>query len=242
MTERGRIFVAELVGTLILVTAGPGAAIFAGSRLAGGVIGGTLGVALAFGLSLLCAAYLFGSISGCHINPAVTIGLWAMGKTKTGDVPVYIGAQIIGGALGALVIWGIIKSGDLTGPLANTKLRFAGASNGWGSHSPQGYGFGAMAITEIVFTALFVLVILSTTRKSMPPGFTGIAVGLMLAVVHLISIPIDNTSVNPARSLATALFAQSWALEQVWAFFVFPIIGGLVAAFIWRAVVPAQDA
>jgi aquaporin Z len=242
MTERGRIFVAELVGTLILVAAGPGTAIFAASPIAHGVVGGTLGVALAFGLSLLCAAYLFGSISGCHINPAVTIGLWAMGKTKSGDVPVYIGAQLIGGALGALILWGIIKSGKLTGAAANTKLRFGLASNGWGSHSPQGYAFGAMAITEIVLTALFVLVILSTTRKSMPPGFTGIAVGLMLTVVHLISIPIDNTSVNPARSLATAIFAPSWALEQVWAFFVFPIIGAFVAAFIWRAVVPAEDA
>jgi aquaporin Z len=242
MSQRGRIFVAELIGTLILVAAGPGTAIFAASPIAHSVLGGTLGVALAFGLSLLCAAYLFGSISGCHINPAVTIGLWAMGKTKSGDVPAYLGAQIIGGALGALIIWGIIKGGKLAGPAADTKLRFAGASNGWGSHSPQGYAFGAMAITEIVLTALFVLVILSTTRKSMPAGFTGIAVGLMLTVVHLISIPIDNTSVNPARSLATAIFAQSWALEQVWAFFVFPIIGGLVAAFIWRALVPKEDA
>jgi aquaporin Z len=237
MTQRGRIFVAELVGTLILVVGGPGTAIFAGR-----FVGGTLGVAMAFGLSLLCAAYLFGSISGCHINPAVTIGLWALGKTKSGDLPVYFGAQIIGGIIGAFIIWGVIKSGDLAGPLGNTKLRFAGASNGWGSHSPSGYAFGAMAITEIVLTALFVLVILSTSRKSMPAGFTGIAVGLMLVVVHLVSIPIDNTSVNPARSLATAIFAQSWALEQVWAFFVFPIIGGFVAAAIWRAVVPAEDA
>ena len=237
MTQRGRIFVAELVGTLILVVGGPGTAIFAGR-----FVGGTLGVAMAFGLSLLCAAYLFGSISGCHINPAVTIGLWALGKTKSGDLPVYFVAQIIGGIIGAFIIWGIIKSGDLAGPLGDTKLRFAGASNGWGSHSPTGYAFGAMAITEIVLTALFVLVILSTSRKSMPAGFTGIAVGLMLTVVHLVSIPIDNTSVNPARSLATAIFAQSWALEQVWAFFVFPIIGGFVAAAIWRAVVPAEDA
>jgi aquaporin Z len=237
MTQRGRIFVAELVGTLILVVGGPGTAIFAGR-----FVGGTLGVAMAFGLSLLCAAYLFGSISGCHINPAVTIGLWALGKTKSGDLPVYFVAQIIGGIIGGFIIWGIIKSGDLAGPLSNTKLRFAGASNGWGSHSPSGYAFGAMAITEIVLTALFVLVILSTSRKSMPAGFTGIAIGLMLVVVHLVSIPIDNTSVNPARSLATAIFAQSWALEQVWAFFVFPIIGGFVAAAIWRAVVPVEDA
>jgi aquaporin Z len=237
MTQRGRIFVAELVGTMILVVGGPGTAIFAGR-----VVGGTLGVAFAFGLSLLCAAYLFGSISGCHINPAVTIGLWALGKTKSEDVPVYIVGQILGGAIAGLIIWAVIKSGDLSGPLGNTKLRFAGASNGWGSHSPSGYAFAAMVIIEIVMTALFVLVILSTTRKSMPPGFTGIAVGLMLTVVHLISIPIDNTSVNPARSLATAIFAPSWALEQVWAFFVFPIIGAFVAAFIWRAVVPAEDA
>jgi len=235
MTQRGRIFVAELVGTLILVVGGPGTAIFAGR-----FVGGTLGVAFAFGLSLLCAAYLFGSISGCHINPAVTLGLWALGKTKSEDVPVYLVAQIVGGALGGLVIWGILKSSDVAG--LDTKAKFAGASNGWGSHSPTGFAFGAMVITEIVLTALFVLVILSTTRKSMPAGFTGVAVGLMLTVVHLVSIPIDNTSVNPARSLGTAIFAKSWALDQVWGFFVFPIIGAFVAAFIWRAVVPAEDA
>jgi aquaporin Z len=235
MTQRGRLFVAELIGTLILVVGGPGTAIFAGR-----FVGGTLGVALAFGLSLLCAAYLFGSISGCHINPAVTIGLWALGKTKNGDVPVYIVAQIIGGILGAFIIWGILRSADIAG--LDTKAKFGGASNGWGAHSPTGFAFGAMVITEIVLTALFVLVILSTTRKSMPAGFTGLAIGLMLTLVHLVSIPIDNTSVNPARSLATAVFGPSWALEQVWAFFVFPIIGGFVAAAIWRAVVPAEDA
>jgi aquaporin Z len=236
MSQRGRIFVAELIGTLILVVGGPGTAIFAGSKV------GNLGVALAFGLSLLCAAYLFGSISGCHINPAVTIGLWAMGKTKSRDVPAYVGAQLIGAVLGGLIIWGILESAKIIG--LNTKATFAGASNGYGKHSPAipHFALGAVAITEVVLTALFVLVIVSTTRKSMPAGFTGLAVGLMLTVVHLISIPIDNTSVNPARSLGTAVFAESWALEQWWAFIVFPIAGGLIAALVWRVVVPAEDA
>jgi aquaporin Z len=236
MSQRSRIFVAEMVGTLILVVGGPGTAIFAGSKV------GNLGVAFAFGLSLLCAAYLFGSISGCHINPAVTIGLWALGKTKSNDVPVYIVAQIIGGIVGGLIIWGILESAKITG--LDSKATFAGASNGYGKHSPAipHFALGAVAITEVVLTGLFVLVIVSTSRKSMPAGFTGVAIGLMLTVVHLISIPIDNTSVNPARSLATAVFAPSWALEQLWAFIVFPIVGCLFAAVIWRAVVPAEDA
>jgi aquaporin Z len=245
MNEKVRLGVAEFIGTAILVIGGPGAAIIAGKEI------GLLGVSLAFGLSLLCAAYFIGSISGCHINPAVTFGLWVVGKTKSGDVPWYLGGQILGGIFGAAVIF-VIASG-LSGFSASDS---GFASNGWGDHSPSavtaraggllitksGYNFGAMAVTEIVLTALFVLVVVSTSRKSMPVGFTGLAVGLMLTLVHLVSIPVDNTSVNPARSLATAIFQGGWALEQLWAFFVFPLIGGIVGGFIWKVLVPADDA
>jgi len=243
MNEKARLGVAEFIGTAILVIGGPGSAILAGERI------GYLGVALAFGFSLLCAAYLIGSISGCHINPAVTFGLWVVGKTKSADVPWYLGGQILGGIFGAAVIF-VIASG-ISGFSASDS---GFASNGWGDHSPSavtgpagrlvssGYNFGAMAVTEIVLTALFVLVVVSTSRKSMPVGFTGLAVGLMLTLVHLVSIPVDNTSVNPARSLATAIFQGGWALEQLWAFIVFPLIGGIVGGAIWKVLVPADDA
>ena len=194
-----------------------------------------LGVSIAFGLGLLCAAYAIGSISGCHINPAVTFGLWIMGKTKAGDIPYYVGGQIIGGVLGAAVIFVIANSHD------GFSAKASGfASNGYGKHSPGGFDLPAVMLTEVVFTALFVFVIASTSRKSMAPGFTGITVGLMLTVVHLITIPVDNTSVNPARSLATAVFQGSWALSQLWVFIVFPIIGGLLGGVIWKALVPVD--
>jgi aquaporin Z len=237
MNEKVRLGGAEFLGTAILVIGGPGSAILAADKI------GVLGVALAFGFSLLCAAYLIGSISGCHINPAVTFGLWAVGKTKSGDVPWYLGGQILGGIFGAAVIF-VIASG-ISGFSASDS---GFASNGWGDHSPSatfrhsGYNFGAMAVTEIVLTALFVLVVVSTSRKSMPVGFTGLAVGLMLTLVHLVSIPVDNTSVNPARSLATAIFQGSWALDQLWAFIVFPLIGGVVGGVIWKVLVPPDDA
>ena len=158
---------------------------------------------------LLCAAYLFGHISGCHINPAVTIGMWALRRTKGREVPAYLVGQIIGAALGGLALWGIFESSDTIakGKLGSQAI-FSGASNGWADHSPGGFAFGAMVITEILFTALFVLVIAGTTRKSAIAGFAGIPIGLMLALVHLVTIPVDNTSVNPARSFATAIFAD----------------------------------
>ena len=165
---------------------------------------GMLGVALAFGLGLMCAAYAIGSISGCHINPAVTVGLWASGKTKSGDVPYYIGGQVIGGIVGASIIFVIADSH------AGFSAKDTGfASNGYGAHSPGGFKLPAVMLTEVVFTALFMFVIASTSRKSMSPGFTGITVGLMLTVIHLITIPVDNTSVNPARSLSTAIFQHT---------------------------------
>jgi len=238
-----RILIAEIIGTAILILGGPGSAMIATGNFGGppSTIG-RLGVALAFGLSLLCAAYLFGHISGCHINPAVTIGMWALNRTKGREVPAYLVGQIIGAALGGLALWGIFESSDT---IAKSKLGsqalFSGASNGWANHSPGGFAFGAMVITEVLFTALFVLVIAGTTRKSAIVGFAGIPIGLMLALVHLVTIPVDNTSVNPARSFATAIFADDWAIEQLWAFILFPIVGGLVGALIWRLVTTKED-
>jgi len=237
MTEQQRIALAEAVGTMILVLGGPGTAILATGAFTPGSSVLVLGVAIAFGLSLLCAAYAIGSISGCHINPAVTAGLWAMGKTKSSDVPWYMGGQVVGGIVGALIIFVIASSHS------GFSAKDSGfASNGYGSHSPGGFKLPAVIIAEIVFTAIFVFVIASTSRRSMSPGMTGVAVGLMLTLIHLISIPIDNTSVNPARSLATAIFQHTWALAQLWAFIVFPLVGGVLGALLWRTLVPADDA
>jgi aquaporin Z len=229
MSTRGRILAAEAVGTAILVLGGPGTAIFAGARV------GTLGVALAFGLSLLVAVYLIGAISGCHINPAVTIGMWAAKRTPGADVPWYLGGQVIGAALASGVIWAIVRTGENAGAIGATReALFSGASNGYGSHSPTGYELGAVIIAEVVFTAILVLVVMGATRSTMPAGFAAIPIGFTLALVHLISIPIDNTSVNPARSFATAIFADGFAFEQLWVFIVFPVIGGVIGAVMWQ--------
>jgi aquaporin Z len=239
MNRSARIALAEALGTMILVVGGPGTAVLATGAFDDktGASVGVLGVAIAFGLSLLVAAYAVGSISGCHINPAVTIGLWAIKKTESRDVPYYIGGQVVGGLLGALVIF-VIASG-----VSGFSAKASGfASNGYGAHSPGGFPIGSAIIVEIVFTALFIFVIASTSRKSMPPGFTGITVGLMLTLIHLVTIPVDNTSVNPVRSLATAVFQGGWALRQLWVFIVFPIVGGVIGAVVWRALVPAEDA
>src|SRR5579862_3455620 len=177
MTQQHRIALAEAVGTMILVLGGPGTAILAtGAFLTTNSVG-ELGVALAFGLSLLCAAYAIGSISGCHINPAVTAGLWAIGKTKSSDVPWYMGGQVVGGIVGAAIIFVIASSQN------GFSAKASGfASNGYGSHSPGGFKLPAVMIAEIVFTAIFIFVIASTSRKSMSPGMTGVAVGLMLTL------------------------------------------------------------
>lgn len=238
MNSKTRILIAEAIGTMILVLGGPGTAI-----LATGYFGGfrssvtVLGVALAFGLSLLVAAYAIGSISGCHINPAVTLGLWAIKKTKGADVPFYLVGQVLGGVVGGFIIFVIARSSTTAWTANATGF----ASNGYGAHSPGGFGLGAAIIAEIVFTAVFVFIIASTSRKSMSPGFTGVTVGLTLTLIHLISIPIDNTSVNPARSIATAVFQRGWAIEQLWVFILFPIVGGLLGAGAWRALCPSEE-
>ncbi len=244
MSRTGRILVAEVLGTMILVLGGPGTAIFSHYVLDLNI--GALGVAIAFGLSLLCAAYLFGHISGCHINPAVTVGMWALGRTKGHEVWAYFVGQFVGGALGAVILWGIVEAGDNNGVSKgvrnfNREFVFGAASNGYGSHSPGHFALGAVVIAEIVFTAIFVLVIAGTTRSSAIAGFAGIPIGFVLILVHLISIPIDNTSVNPARSFATAIFAPSWAFEELWVFIVFPVIGGLLAAGLWRLVTTPEE-
>jgi len=237
MSEQSRIALAEAIGTLILVVGGPGTAVLATGAFFQTNTVGELGVAIAFGLSLLCAAYAIGSISGCHINPAVTAGLWALGKTKSRDVPFYVGGQVVGGIVGAAIIYVIAHSH------AGFSAKASGfASNGYGAHSPGGFKLPAVILGEIIFTALFVFVIASTSRKSMSPGFTGVTVGLMLTLIHLVMIPVDNTSVNPARSLATAIFQHGWALKQVWVFIVFPVVGGVVGGLVWKVLVPAEDA
>ena len=236
MSQRGRIALAEGVGTFMLVVAGPGTAVLAtGNFFPKGSVG-VLGVALAFGLSLMCACYAIGSISGCHVNPAVTIGLWALGKTKSEDIPFYVGGQVVGGVVGAAIIFLIAQSH--TGFSAKAS---GFASNGYGAHSPGGFKLPVVMLMEVVFTGLFVFVIASTSRKSMSPGFTGITVGLMLTLIHLVTIPVDNTSVNPARSIATAVFQHTWALKQLWVFIVFPIVGGILGGLLWKALVPAED-
>jgi aquaporin Z len=231
-----RLALAEGIGTLILIVGGPGTAVLAtGGFFEGGSVG-VLGVALAFGLSLLCAAYAIGSISGCHINPAVTLGFWATGRTRADQVPWYLLGQVVGGLLGGLVIWVVASS------VSGFDAEASGfASNGFGDHSPGGFGLGAVILTEVVFTALFVFVVASTGRRSMPAGFTGVTVGLMLTLVHLVTIPVSNTSVNPARSLATAVFQGGWALEQLWVFIVFPIVGGVLGAAVWKGLAAADD-
>jgi aquaporin Z len=239
MSRQARILVAELIGTMILILGGPGTVIF-GQFLGFDI--GVLGVSLAFGLSLLCAAYLFGHISGCHINPAVTVGMWMLKRTDGKDVPAYVVGQILGAAIGAFIIWAILETGDNTFPKKLTReALFGGASNGFADHSPSGFAFWAVVITEVVFTALFILVIAGTTRSSAITGFAGIPIGLMLALVHMITIPIDNTSVNPVRSFSTVLFGPSWGWEQLWVFIVFPLLGGLIGAGIWRFITTAEE-
>ncbi|MEI7860161.1 MAG: aquaporin [Acidimicrobiales bacterium] len=246
MNQNVRIGIAEAVGTMILIVGGPGTAILATGHFTGAATSvGILGVALAFGLSLLIAAYAIGSISGCHINPAVTLGLWVIGKTKTKELPFYLVGQIVGGILGAFVIF-IIASSNRVASASAVPGTFSAqatgfASNGFGAHSPGGFPLPAVMLAEVFFTAVFVFIIASTSRKSMPVGLTGVTVGLALAVIHLISIPIDNTSVNPARSLATAIFQGSWALSQLWVFIVFPIVGGILGGAIWKFLRPETD-
>jgi aquaporin Z len=191
---------------------------------------GALGVALAFGLSLLVMAYAIGSISGCHINPAVSVGLVLAGKLEPRMLPVYVTGQLVGAVLAGLAVWAV-ASGASAG-FDPSPANFA--VNGWGELSPGGFGLWAVALTEVVLTALLVLVVLSTTHRRFAPAAGGLAVGMTLTLIHLISIPVDNTSVNPVRSLGMAVVAGGQALSQLWAFVVFPLLGAVAAALLWR--------
>jgi aquaporin Z len=219
-----RILVAELLGTCVLMLGGPGSAIIAADAI------GVLGVSMAFGFSLLIMAYAIGPVSGCHINPAVTVGLFLARKLESARFVYYLVGQAVGAVLGGLIIF--IIANDLN--TFDAKNNFA--QNGWDEWSPAGYGFLPMLVVEIVFTALLVYVVLTTTTRGFSPGFGGLAAGLTLTLIHLATIPVDNTSVNPARSLGSAKFAGGDALEQLWAFIVFPAIGAVVGAILFAVV------
>jgi len=217
---------AEFFGTFWLVLGGCGSAVLAAAFPNVGI--GLLGVSLAFGLSVLTMAFAIGHISGCHLNPAVSVGLWAGGRFPAKDLLPYIVAQVLGGIVAGGVLY-LIATGK-----AGFDLSAGFASNGYGAHSPGGYSLPAALICEVVMTMMFLLVILGATDKRAPQGFAPIAIGLCLTLIHLISIPVTNTSVNPARSTAVAVFAGDWALAQLWLFWVAPIIGGILGAAIYR--------
>jgi len=224
--DLSRKLTAEFIGTFWLVLGGCGSAVLAAGIPNVGI--GYAGVALAFGLTVLTGAYAFGHISGAHFNPAVTVGVWAAGRFPAKDVVPYVIVQVIGGIAAAAVLC-VIACGQ-----AGFDASAGFASNGYGAHSPQGYSLEAALVCEVVMTFMFLIVILGATSEKAPPGFAPIAIGLALTLIHLISIPVTNTSVNPARSTGVALFQGSWALQQLWAFWLAPIVGGALAGLAQR--------
>jgi aquaporin Z len=219
---------AEFIGTFWLVLGGCGSAVLAAAFPNVGI--GLLGVALAFGLTVLTMAYAIGHISGCHLNPAVSVGLWAGGRFPANQLLPYIVAQVLGAVVAGGVLF-IIASGK-----AGFDLTAGFASNGYGVHSPGGYSLLAALVCEVVMTMMFLLIILGATDKRAPQGFAPLAIGLGLTLIHLISIPVTNTSVNPARSTGVALFVGDWAMAQLWLFWVAPIVGALLGAAIYRLI------
>jgi len=218
----------EFLGTFWLVLGGCGSAVIAAAFPDVGI--GLLGVSLAFGLTVLSGAYALGPISGGHFNPAVTVGLWAGGRFPASRIVPYVVVQVFGAVAGAGVLY-LIASGR-----ADFSLAGGFASNGYAEHSPGGYSLAAGFVSEVVTTFMFLIVILGTTHKRAPVGFAGLAIGLALTLIHLLSIPVTNTSVNPARSTGPALFVGGWALQQLWLFWVAPIIGAALAGFVYKAV------
>jgi aquaporin Z len=224
---------AEFFGTFWLVLGGCGSAVLAAAFPDVGI--GLLGVSLAFGLTVLTMAYAIGHISGCHLNPAVSIGLWAGGRFPAKQLLPYIAAQVLGAVVAGGVLY-VIASGQ-----AGFDLAKGFASNGYGDHSPGKYSLLAALVCEVVMTLAFLLIILGSTDKRAPQGFAPLAIGLALTLIHLISIPVTNTSVNPARSTGVAVFVGGWATAQLWLFWVAPIVGALIGAAIYRAIGKAED-
>ncbi|MFH6603454.1 aquaporin Z [Maribacter algicola] len=225
--------IAEFIGTLWLVLGGCGSAVLAAGFPDVGI--GFVGVALAFGLTVVTMVYAIGHISGCHLNPAVSIGLWIGGRFDGKDLIPYIIAQITGAIVGAAILYIIV-----TGQMGYEGIG-SFAANGYGEHSPGGYGMTSALVTEIVMTLIFLFVILGSTYTKAPAGFAGLAIGLCLTLIHLISIPVTNTSVNPARSISQALFVGDWALGQLWLFIVAPIIGAILAGLLYKFLSPETN-
>ncbi|TVZ15705.1 aquaporin Z [Maribacter sp. MAR_2009_72] len=222
-------FIAEFIGTLWLVLGGCGSAVLAAGFPEMGI--GFVGVSLAFGLTVVTMAYGIGHISGCHLNPAVSIGLWVGGRFDGKDLFPYIIAQCMGAIAGAAILF-LIASGKSDFVLGNF------AANGYGEHSPGGYSMTSAFFIEVVMTFIFLFVILGSTYTKAPRGFAGLAIGLCLTLIHLISIPVTNTSVNPARSTSQALFVNDWALGQLWLFWLAPIIGAILAGIVYKVISP----
>jgi aquaporin Z len=221
-----KILAAEFLGTLWLVLGGCGSAVISAAFPSLGI--GILGVALAFGLTIVTMAYAIGHISGCHLNPAVSLGLWAGGQFKARNLPGYIVAQVAGGIVGAGILYAI-ASGS-----AEFKPQAGFAANGYGDHSPGGYVLLSCLVAEVVMTFMFLMIIQGSLDRRAPAGFAPLAIGLGLTLIHLISIPVTNTSVNPARSTGPAVLIGGWALEQLWLFWLAPIAGALLAGLVYR--------
>ncbi|MFH4854604.1 aquaporin Z [Vibrio diabolicus] len=220
-------YLAEAFGTFWLVLGGCGSAVLAAGFPDVGI--GLLGVALAFGLTVLTMAFAIGHISGCHLNPAVTVGLWAGGRFETKDVAPYIIAQVLGGLIAGGILY-VIATGQAGFDVVGSGF----AANGYGEHSPGQYSMLAALVSEVVMTMIFLIVIMGATDKRAPQGFAPIAIGLCLTLIHLISIPVTNTSVNPARSTAVAIYVGDWAVSQLWLFWIAPILGGVLGAVIYK--------
>lgn len=219
-------YAAEFMGTFWLVLGGCGSAVLAAAIPEVGI--GLMGVSLAFGLTVLTMAFALGHISGCHLNPAVSLGLWAGGRFPAKELPAYIVAQVLGAVTAGGVLF-LIASGK-----EGFDLSAGFAANGYGVHSPGGYSLAAALVTEVVMTLMFILIILGSTDKRAPQGFAPLAIGLGLTLIHLISIPVTNTSVNPARSTGVAVFVGDWALGQLWLFWLAPLVGAILGAVIYR--------
>ena len=226
-------YVAEFIGTSWLVLGGCGSAVLAAAYPELGI--GFAGVALAFGLTVVSMAYAIGHISGCHLNPAVSLGLWAGGRFSAQQLPGYIISQVLGATFGAFVLY-MIDSGTAGFELGGF------AANGYGEHSPGGYSMTAALVCEIAMTFFFLIVILGATHSKAPAGLAGLAIGLCLTLIHLVSIPVTNTPVNPARSTSQAIFAGGWAINELWLFWVAPIVGALIAGFLYKWLSPDTDA